>query len=120
MRPRTTPLPLRGLAILLLATTAGCVPKPEDVAVRTAIAEVLEVQAENVPFDVPLGDPPLNADELDVVEITMVIEEKLKIKLPDAEIERAAGTAKVAELPRKLTARMLARAVRRVRQKEKE
>jgi acyl carrier protein len=59
--------------------------------VREVIADLLEVDAAVIPMDRPISDPPLKADDLDVVEIVMEVEERLGIEIADAAIERQAG-----------------------------
>jgi hypothetical protein len=42
-------------------------------------------------MDRPISDSPLKADDLDLVEIVMELEERLGIEIADAAIERQAG-----------------------------
>ena len=78
-------------------------------AVMEAAAKILNVRRGQIPLDIPLGKPPLNADELDVVEIVIEVEERLGIEIPDADLEREAGSANATQLAQRLTPAMLVR-----------
>ena len=89
----------RPLRVLVVVLAAGCSGAPEsngtgpapakdaDRAVREAMASVFDVKPSSVDMNRPLGDPPFNADELDLVELVMEVEERLGVEIPDAKIE---------------------------------
>jgi acyl carrier protein len=91
--------------VLLAIAANGCAPRaepgmatgrtnpPDNVerTVRAAIADLLKVDASSIPMDQPISSPPLKADELDLVEIVLELEERLDIEIDDATVERQAG-----------------------------
>jgi acyl carrier protein len=112
------------LALMLgLTSVGGCGPgqqtapssstakpdpsQPAGVAVREAIAKVIGKKVDPLPLDQPLASPPLKADDLDLVEAVMEIEERLDIEIRDEDLERAAGAKGVANLSRYVTPAML-------------
>ncbi len=42
-------------------------------------------------MDKPLAGPPLKADELDIVELVMELEEEFNVEISDAALERMTG-----------------------------
>lgn len=60
-------------------------------AVREVIAGVFGVDAATIPMDRPISDPPLRADDLDLIEIVMELEERLGIEVADAAVEPYLG-----------------------------
>jgi acyl carrier protein len=64
-------------------------PTPDAIEslVRNVISELLKVDSSAIPMDKPISDPPLKADELDLVEIVMELEERQGVEIPDAAIE---------------------------------
>jgi acyl carrier protein len=55
--------------------------------VRKVIAQHLAVSVDLVDMDKPLCEPPCKADDLDLVEIVMALEERLAIEIPDKMLE---------------------------------
>jgi acyl carrier protein len=53
-------------------------------AVRAVISEILKVDPSTIQMDKPISDPPLKADDLDLVEIVMELEDRLSIEISDA------------------------------------
>jgi acyl carrier protein len=90
---------LAGIVLLILA--AGCfdssqkntapVKAPLDVekAVREVIAKHLNVKPEAIDMRRPLTD--LKADDLDIVEIVMTLEERLEVAIPDSVLDKHGG-----------------------------
>lgn len=105
--------------ILAMAVLAGCSAKvdptvptgpgskadasdPVQTAVRDLIVEQLAVDRSKVDMNRPIGDPPLGADELDLVELIMEIEEHFDVSIPDEELEKISG-AQATALPSRIT-----------------
>jgi acyl carrier protein len=61
--------------------------------VREVVAHQLGIDPSAVSMDRPISDPPLGADELDLVEIVMELEDRLGVEIPDAALERHLGGA---------------------------
>lgn len=74
-------------------------------AVRAVISELCKLEAAAIPMDRPISDPPLKADDLDLVEIIMELEDRLGVKISDATVERYAG--KLGKGPIKITPNQL-------------
>lgn len=85
-------------------------PHPQEVLtkVRGIVAEVLSLKPEEVDVDAPLVKQKNAADELDVVEIVLTVEEAYDIEIKDEEL---GGTLE--EVTTKLTVRRLADIVNR-------
>src|ERR1019366_2588919 len=64
---------------------ANASPEVERV-VRAVVARQLKVKADGIDMKKPLSA--LNADDLDIVEMVMDLEEQLDITIPDSAIER--------------------------------
>ena len=79
--------------------------------VRTVIAELLNVDASAIVMDKPISDSPMKADDLDLVEIVMELEERQGVEIKDAAIERHLGRKFGAGSPR-ITPNQLAQIVR--------
>jgi acyl carrier protein len=60
----------------------------EQKLVRTVIADQLKVDPASIVMDRPISEPPLKADELDLVEIVMTLEEQRGVEISDAALER--------------------------------
>ncbi len=58
-------------------------PLTAQAAVQSAIAKQFQIAPSTIEMHHPLGNAPLNADELDVVELVMEIEETLHVTIPD-------------------------------------
>lgn len=90
--------------ILLAMVSGGCASNPEqpksnsdegspdsaEKAVRAVISELLKVDSSTIPMDRPISEPPLKADDLDLVEIVMELEERQGVEISDAAVERYA------------------------------
>ncbi|HEV2946850.1 MAG TPA: acyl carrier protein [Gemmataceae bacterium] len=74
--------------------------------VRSAVAKILKKDARGIDVTKPLAE--LGADDLDLVEIVMVLEDEYQVEIPDSEI---AGTPK--EVCKELTVQKLAEIVSR-------
>jgi acyl carrier protein len=70
--------------------TAPDAGKPELI-VRKAIGELFKTDATIIDMNRPISESPLNADDLDLVELVMEIEEQLDVTITDAELEKAMG-----------------------------
>ena len=71
------------------APPANRAPAPNvEQTVRAVLGERLKVNPEQIDMDRPLAGPPLNADDLDFVEIVMDVEERLGIHIPDDLFDR--------------------------------
>ncbi len=91
--------------VALLITVSGCAPNtgptqgPDsriepgaaEKSVRATISDLLKVDSSAIPMDRPISEPPLRADDLDLVEIVMELEERKGVEISDAAIERYAG-----------------------------
>ena len=87
----------------VVALSAGCADRPDpatgnavagmdvEAVVRAAIGQQFRVDPAAIDMDRPLSDPPLKADELDLVELIMEIEDRLGVEISDAEVERVGG-----------------------------
>jgi acyl carrier protein len=73
---------------------------PEKV-VRDVISAQMNVDSSAIQMDKPISDPPINADDLDLVEILMELEDRLGVEISDDAVERYAR-----EKPGKGTARI--------------
>ncbi|WP_206107847.1 acyl carrier protein [Paludisphaera rhizosphaerae] len=116
----------RRTLILTLAVLAGCSERvnpiapaepgsavasdpsdPVQISIRDLIVERLAVDRSKVDMNRPIGDPPLSADDLDLVELILDIEERFDVSIPDEELEKVTG-APAAELPSRITPAHLA------------
>ena len=90
--------------IALMLAVSGCESNTEpatsrskqtaadaEKVVRSVISKFLKVDASAIPMDRPISDPPLKADDLDLIEIVMELEDKQGIQIPDASLDRYAG-----------------------------
>jgi acyl carrier protein len=116
----------RWCLIALALVANGCAPKEQpgtgngrpgtpdaaEKAVREVIADLLKVDAEAIPMDRPISDPPLTADDLDLVEIVMELEDRLGIEIADADIEGQPGGA-LGKGPVRITPNQLAAVARK-------
>ncbi len=86
-----------GLVLAALGCSPqGAAPSVKDDAERTVrevVAKTLNVNPASLNMDAPISDPPLNADDLDLVEMVMELEERLSIQIPDALVEKHVGGA---------------------------
>jgi acyl carrier protein len=74
------------------ATTGGKVLRSFDAKlleqVRKIAGDILRVKPRDIAVDVPLSKQRFRADDLDMVEIVMALEEAYKIEIPDNELGR--------------------------------
>ncbi len=72
------------------ATTGSSVVRSVDAKlleqVRKIAADILRVKPRAIAVDVPLSKQKFRADDLDMVEIVMALEEAYKIEIPDNEL----------------------------------
>jgi acyl carrier protein len=93
--------------LLIIASTAwlvGCGSKaqPQTVErVREEVAKILKKEATQIDVGKPLGAQ--GADELDIVEVVMAVEEAFKVQIPDSALEEKPG-----EVAKTLTVQKLA------------
>lgn len=80
--PKSEPAEAPGRVVSEMAKTVKIADTDEKV-VRTVISELLKTEQSAIPMDKPIFGPPLNADELDLVEIVMELEERKGIEIPD-------------------------------------
>jgi acyl carrier protein len=91
------------MGVFILLASLGCASKsdppqgpnnPGDSAeksVRTVIGELLKVDPASIAMDCFISDPPLKADELDLVEIVMELEDRNNVEFSDEAIEKHLG-----------------------------
>ena len=91
----------------------GNQPAPDAAGkvVRAVISDLLKVDSSAIPMDKPLSDMPLKADELDLVEIVMELEERHGVEISDAAVERYMGE-KFGKGPVRITPNQLVSIVR--------
>jgi acyl carrier protein len=97
----------RRVLILMVAVVAGCSEQPIPAMPKAVVtdssskeveefvpkllAEQLAVDRSKIVMNRPIGEPPLGADELDLVEIIMEIEEHFDVSIPDEDLEEISG-----------------------------
>jgi acyl carrier protein len=86
-------------------------PDAAEKAVRAVISDLLKVDSSAIPMDKPISEPPLKADDLDLVEIVMELEERQGVEISDAALERYAG-GKFGKGPIRITPNQLVLIVR--------
>jgi acyl carrier protein len=113
MRLEIAMVRIRWVLLLLVSLVAGiaCAADTDEAIVRKIVAEQLKVDVSAVGVDTPLSDVGQGADALDVVEIFMAIDEKLRVDVSDANVEAVIGPNKTDELPAKTTVRKLTKMV---------
>ena len=91
--------------VLMVGFMAGCSGQPQpagatadpaasrdpEVAVRAAIAAQFKLDPLAIDMSRPLSEAPYNADDLDLVELVMEIEEKLGVRIADERMEEMSG-----------------------------
>jgi acyl carrier protein len=82
--------------------------------VQTVVAELLKCKPQDVAPHKTFAQ--LRADELDLVEAVMEVEDRLTISISDEAIFRAAGTSSMDEVLSRLTIARFAQAVSAIRQ----
>ncbi len=100
--PAAGPVPAPAQPVPAPAQPAPAAPKTVDVEelVRTVITKQFGVPAGKIAMDRPLSDPPLSADELDMVELVMELEDRLNITIPDEALEKRSKATKAADVVR--------------------
>lgn len=86
-------------------------PDAAEKVVRAVLAERLKTDASAIPMDKSISDPHLRADELDLVEIVMDLEERHGVEITDAAIEKYLG-GKFGDGPARITPNQLVTVVR--------
>jgi acyl carrier protein len=93
----------RFLALVVIVLTIGCSGRSQipssaptakndsEAAVRAAMATIFKIDPSAIDMDRPLGEPPTKADELDLVELVMEIEERLQIEISEKQVEALLG-----------------------------
>jgi acyl carrier protein len=98
------------------ATTGSKVDRSVDAKlleqVRKIAADILRVKPRDIAVDAPLSKQKFRADDLDMVEIVMALEEAYKIEIPDNELGRDSK-----EIVSSMSVRKLAEIVARKRSK---
>jgi len=74
------------------------------------IAKQMDLDRREVTLDKSFAD--LGADDLDVVEMVMEVEDRFKVEISDEAIDREVGTMESAELPKRLKVSGLVRLLR--------
>ena len=93
--------------VLLICAGCGSQPAQQTVdRVRSEVATVLKKDAAQIDVTTPLAAQ--GADELDIVEIVMAVEEAFKVEIPDSEVDENVG-----EVSKTLTVQKLAEIVAR-------
>jgi acyl carrier protein len=69
-------------------STSQATPDADEQVVRAVISEKFKVDPVAIAMDKPISEPPLKADDLDIVEIVMELEERLLVQVSDKAIER--------------------------------
>ena len=103
--------PLAVLAFILFCS--GCGPQPSQQTVdrvRSEVAEVLGKDPAQIDVVKPLVDQ--GADDLDIVEMVMAVEEAFNIELPDSAIGEKSG-----EVGKTLTVQKLAKIVSKLQKR---
>ena len=91
----------RAMLCLVAALAVGCLSQSDpaggtaeqaptsdpEAAVRAAISKRFEVRPSAIDMDRRLCDAPFKADDLDLVELVMEIEERLGVTIPDERVE---------------------------------
>jgi acyl carrier protein len=111
----------RLLLIAIFGLAFGCTSQPPaetdrspshkseaERIVRAAIGDVFKVNPSAIDMNRPLSQAPLNADDLDLVELVMVVEERLGVVIPDERVEELSG-GKLGKDPIRLTPAQLVR-----------
>jgi acyl carrier protein len=76
--------------------------------VRDVVAERFKIKPQDIDMTKPLSDPPLKADELDLVQIVITLEERFQVEFPDNIVEKHGG-AKLGDRACKLSPLLLVR-----------
>ena len=109
MNTRIIALPILTLLLLTFLVGAGCGSQPATTnveRVRSEVATILKKDPAQIDVTKPLVAQ--GADELDIVEIVMAVEEAFKVEIPDSVIAGKGG-----ERSKTLTVQTLAEIVAR-------
>lgn len=97
------------ILLLVVPVLAGCGKQSEtEISVRKTIAAQLKSTPEAIQMNVPFREQ--KADDLDLVEMIMTLEEQFEVTIPDNIIEKYAG-GKVGQDWSKLTPNQLVKIV---------
>jgi len=94
------PTPLENQATPTASTHSQPPLTADQEVVRDILAEQFQVKASVIEMDRPISDPPLGADDLDIVEIVMELEDRFGVTIPDAAV--AVGDNKAPMTPNQL------------------
>ncbi len=78
--------PVEDQAAPVAGTTSHAKMTDEQKAVRSVLAEQFKVEPSVIGMDQPITEPPLSADDLDLVEIVMELEDRFGISIPDTSV----------------------------------
>lgn len=108
-RPEPSPQPVATASPDPAAPAVAAEPAVADAASRDVeafipmlLAEQLGIERSRIVMDRPIAGPPLGADELDLVEIVMEIEDHFDVTLSDEELVKIAGGTET-EMPTRIT-----------------
>ena len=66
--------------------------------IRDIVGKQLDLNASEVDIELPLSQQKKGADELDVVEIIMMVEEEFNVQIKDEEVARDVSVKKLADI----------------------
>ena len=98
----------------LSATTLRAEQTSTDAVVLEQVSTILNIKKDQLLLEQPFSKQTPPADELDVVEIVMAIEEALNIEISDHALGKAVGPKGLENLPKHLTIKQLQRIVAEV------
>lgn len=78
--------PVEGRTAPVASTPGQSALTAEQKTVRTILAEQFKVEPSAIGMDQPITEPPLSADDLDLVEIVMELEDRFGISIPDTSV----------------------------------
>lgn len=102
------------VAVAVPILLGGCTPSAADSlsdeaiekSVRQCVAAQFQVDGQSIEMDMSISTPPLNADDVDLVEIIMELEDRLGVSISDEAVDRAnggtLGTGQVRVTPQQL------------------
>lgn len=94
-RPETTSMTRVTPFLVFVLAPLGCRNEASKADSERVVREVIAAQFRIAPHDIDLNQrlsaPPFKADDLDVVELIMSIEERIHVEIPDSVIEKHAG-----------------------------
>lgn len=80
------PAPVEGQPAPVASTTGQATMTAEQKAVQSILAEQFKVEPNVIGMDQPITAPPLSADDLDLVEIVMELEDRFGVLIPDSSV----------------------------------